>query len=732
MTDTEIGKAFTGWETDGILGSGTFGTVCLAHTTVEGKPVYAAVKVISAPPTPEAIENAEKLGISRDLLKTYFNKIKNDLNWELTMFNTVTSPHLVKNDSIRLEDMPSAGWTGYIRTPVYTPMAVYFDKVEATGEDAARLGAEMCSALEALGEYGMVHGDIKPENVLVADNGTFLLGDFGIKRCLEKAGSSLFGLTGTEFEAPELAEEKTYTPAGDIYSLGVLMSYVANNCALTLSGRPGDVEGLDPELKAIIEKATAADPAERYQSAAEMRSDITATRLYSGRRPQRRAVAAAAAFDLVKKNGSTIRSTPAQEEAPEPMVVTKPEPKAEETEPQAQPEKKKKKHTFAKVLGLIAATAACGALVWFAVNNNPLNLPSNAGNPGSSVEDNSPDDGRGSTDPAGTQQPGNNDQQPGNNNPQQGGDNPGTNPGGDNPGTNPGGDNPGTNPGTNPGGDNPGQNPPEDKPDPKPVVYGIPTWTWNGTQGASATFYDPHGSDAKQTVTAAVTSAVTKAPGCETEGTTTYTAAVSLDGKTYTDEKTEAIAPTGHSYGGPKFHWAEDNTASAVFTCKNDSSHTQTVKADMTSQTTEAQPGVEGKTVYTAAVYFQDRNYTDTRTVVIPALPVEHTDPEPQPQEKFPGTFDPKGYVLSFSAERLIERSDLEGMDAETTRYALNEIYARHGYIFTSEKFINYFAAKEWYTPTEAHQSNVTKNFSEIESQNVKTLIAYEKEMGYK
>ena len=67
-------------------------------------------------------------------------------------------------------------------------------------------------------------------------------------------------------------------------------------------------------------------------------------------------------------------------------------------------------------------------------------------------------------------------------------------------------------------------------------------------------------------MTAAVTSAVTKAPGCETEGTTTYTAAVSLDGKTYTDEKTESIAPTGHSYGGPKFHWAEDNTASAVFT----------------------------------------------------------------------------------------------------------------------------------------------------------------------
>ncbi len=61
MNEKSIGKVFEGWETDGVLGSGTFGTVYLAHTSVENMPVYGAVKVIKIPPNDEAILNAENL-----------------------------------------------------------------------------------------------------------------------------------------------------------------------------------------------------------------------------------------------------------------------------------------------------------------------------------------------------------------------------------------------------------------------------------------------------------------------------------------------------------------------------------------------------------------------------------------------------------------------------------------------------------------------------------------------
>ncbi|MCD8065587.1 MAG: S-layer homology domain-containing protein, partial [Oscillospiraceae bacterium] len=81
----------------------------------------------------------------------------------------------------------------------------------------------------------------------------------------------------------------------------------------------------------------------------------------------------------------------------------------------------------------------------------------------------------------------------------------------------------------------------------------------------------------------------------------------------------EVIAATGHSYGEPAFTWAEDNsTCAAVFTCET-CGDAQTVTCTVTSETTDATYAADGKTVYTAAVTFGDKTYTDTKTVTIPA-----------------------------------------------------------------------------------------------------------------
>ncbi len=376
MNENLIGKAFEGWETDGVLGSGTFGTVYLAHTTVENMPVYGAIKVIKIPPNDDAIANAEKMGISRDLLKTYFGKFKTDLSWETTMYKTLSSPNLVPIEELKTEDHPGAGWTGYIRTGVFTPMEAYFEKVQSGNEDAVRLGAELSSALMTLHGKKLVHGDIRPENVMVADNGSFLLSDFALKRCLQKAGANLFGSMPREFEAPELQEEeKVYTPATDIYSLGMLMSYVANDCALTISGEPEDVEGLDPKLSEIIKKACAADPSERYASADELNKAITSLELFKTLKPHRRAVAAAASFELVKKNGSTIRGTSVPSEK-----IKFPNDPFEE-------KKKKRNGIIGKIASVAITVAAVAALVWF-VAADPAGMFKGPGDSGTVIKEN--------------------------------------------------------------------------------------------------------------------------------------------------------------------------------------------------------------------------------------------------------------------------------------------------------------------------------------------------------
>ena len=122
--------------------------------------------------------------------------------------------------------------------------------------------------------------------------------------------------------------------------------------------------------------------------------------------------------------------------------------------------------------------------------------------------------------------------------------------------------------------------------------------------------------------------AVTEAPAtCETAGVKAHWVC-SVCGKLFSDAegKTEttleklAIPATGHAYGAPVWKWNDDFTASATFTCSNDASHVETVNATVTNAvTTEAACETTGVRTYTAKVTFEGKEYTDTKTEVIPA-----------------------------------------------------------------------------------------------------------------
>ena len=92
------------------------------------------------------------------------------------------------------------------------------------------------------------------------------------------------------------------------------------------------------------------------------------------------------------------------------------------------------------------------------------------------------------------------------------------------------------------------------------------------------------------------------------------------EGKTETTLEKLAIPATGHAYGAPVWKWNDDFTASATFTCGNDTSHVKNVTAEVTNAvTTPAACETDGVRTYTAKVTFEDKEYTDTKTEVIPA-----------------------------------------------------------------------------------------------------------------
>ena len=151
-------------------------------------------------------------------------------------------------------------------------------------------------------------------------------------------------------------------------------------------------------------------------------------------------------------------------------------------------------------------------------------------------------------------------------------------------------------------------------------AYGAPVWKWTDDFKATATFTCTNDTTHVKNVTAEVTSAVTTPAACETTGVRTYTAKVTFEGKEYTSSKTETIAATGHAYGAPVWKWTDDFKATATFTCTNDTTHVKNVTAEVTSAvTTPAACETTGVRTYTAKVTFEGKEYTSSKTEVIPA-----------------------------------------------------------------------------------------------------------------
>ncbi|GLZ52455.1 serine/threonine-protein kinase [Actinomycetospora sp. NBRC 106378] len=97
--------------------------------------------------------------------------------------------------------------------------------------EVARIGAQIADALSAVHEAGIVHGDVKPGNVLITDDGIAKLTDFGVSRASWDTTATGGGLVaGTPgYFAPEVARGGDPTPASDVFSLGATLYAAVEN-----------------------------------------------------------------------------------------------------------------------------------------------------------------------------------------------------------------------------------------------------------------------------------------------------------------------------------------------------------------------------------------------------------------------------------------------------------------------------------------------------------------------
>jgi serine/threonine-protein kinase len=161
--------------------------------------------------------------------------------------------------------------------------------------------ADICAALEFSHRHGIIHRDIKPGNVMITQNGQVKVMDFGIARALASGATTMTqtsAVIGTaQYLSPEQARGEAVDARSDVYAAGCVLFELLVGHPPFVGDSPVSVayqhvredpkapssinREVSPDVDAIVLKALAKNPLNRYQSAQEMRAD--ALRAVSGR-----------------------------------------------------------------------------------------------------------------------------------------------------------------------------------------------------------------------------------------------------------------------------------------------------------------------------------------------------------------------------------------------------------------------------------------------------------------
>ncbi|MCV7032230.1 Stk1 family PASTA domain-containing Ser/Thr kinase [Mycobacterium sherrisii] len=169
---------------------------------------------------------------------------------------------------------------------------------------AIEIIADACQALNFSHQNGIIHRDVKPANIMISTTNAVKVMDFGIARAIADSGNSVTqtaAVIGTaQYLSPEQARGDSVDARSDVYSLGCVLYEILTGEPPFTGDSPVSVAyqhvredpvppskrhaGISADLDAVVLKALAKNPDNRYQTAAEMRADLV--RVHNGEPPE--------------------------------------------------------------------------------------------------------------------------------------------------------------------------------------------------------------------------------------------------------------------------------------------------------------------------------------------------------------------------------------------------------------------------------------------------------------